>query len=93
MHELPKRPLDVIEDSLDVKEVRLRRGNQYERFSVKWMRKPAGENTWFAEVELRKTNPAIYAEIAKVFLLEPSFSLLGGTDTKAFKNYVKTKPP
>ena len=48
MHELPKRPLDVIEDSLDVKEVRLRRGNQYERFSVKWMGKPAGENTWFA---------------------------------------------
>ncbi|EOY08377.1 Uncharacterized protein TCM_022739 [Theobroma cacao] len=50
---LPIAKVEVIEDVLDVKEVRSRRGNPYRRLLVKWLGKPANESTWIAEEELK----------------------------------------
>ena len=58
---------DVIQEVLDVKEVKTRRGSQYQLFLVKWLGKPATESTWVAEDELQRIGPEIYAEISKVF--------------------------
>lgn len=45
IQQLPQAPADVVEDVLDVKEVKSRRGNQYRRFLVKWLGKHASEGT------------------------------------------------
>lgn len=44
----PKIPKHVIEDVSDVKGAKLRRGNQYQRFLVKWLGKPTTKNRWVA---------------------------------------------
>ncbi|OMO50971.1 reverse transcriptase [Corchorus capsularis] len=72
VQQLPAAKSDVIEDVLDVKEVRSRRGNMYKRFLVKWLGKPATESTWIAEEELKQVDPEIYEEFIKVYSSEPS---------------------
>ncbi|KAL5844504.1 hypothetical protein ACOSQ3_010557 [Xanthoceras sorbifolium] len=67
IQQLPIATRDTIEDILDVREVRSRRGSPYRRFLVKWLGKPASESTWIAEEELKKVNPEIYDECLKVF--------------------------
>ena len=44
-----------------------RRGNIYQRFLIKWLGKPACESTWISEEELRKIDPEMCEEVAKVF--------------------------
>ncbi|EOY16837.1 Uncharacterized protein TCM_035725 [Theobroma cacao] len=69
---LPIAKVEVIEDVLDVKEVRSRRGNPYRRFLVKWLGKPANESTWIAEEELKRVDPDIYEEYVKAYSSESS---------------------
>ena len=45
VQQLPIAKADVIEDVLDVKEARSRRGNSYRKFLVKWLGKPTTEST------------------------------------------------
>ncbi|OMO99805.1 hypothetical protein CCACVL1_03618 [Corchorus capsularis] len=70
--QLPAAKSDVIEDVLDVKEVRSRRGNMYKSFLVKWLGKLATESTWIAEEELKRVDPEIYEEFIKAYSSEPS---------------------
>ncbi|KAH7578446.1 hypothetical protein JRO89_XS01G0382900 [Xanthoceras sorbifolium] len=65
IQQLPIATRDTIEDSLDVREVRSRRGSPYRHFLVKWLGKPASESTWIAEEELKKVDPEIYDEYLK----------------------------
>lgn len=74
IQQLPTMTRDIIEDVLDVREVRSRRGNPYRRFLVKWLSKPASESTWIAEEELKKVDPEIYAEFLKVYSSDKSSS-------------------
>lgn len=73
----PNIQSEVIEDVLDVKEVKSRRGNQYRRFLVKWLGKPASESTWITEDELMKIDPDMHDEVVKVFSPESSFPSRG----------------
>ncbi|KAK8292735.1 hypothetical protein V6Z11_D06G139500 [Gossypium hirsutum] len=77
VQQLPTTRLEVIEDVLDVKKVRSRRGNKYRRFLVKWLGNPASKITWIAEEKLQRVNPEIYAEVVKVFSPELSFPSQG----------------
>ncbi|OMO60008.1 hypothetical protein CCACVL1_24467 [Corchorus capsularis] len=70
--QLPAAKSDVIEDVLDVKEVRSGRGNMYKRFLARWLGKPATESTWIAEEELKQVDPEIYEEFIKAYSSEPS---------------------
>ena len=45
VQQLPIAKADVIEDVLDVKEARSRRGNSYRKILVKWLGKPTTEST------------------------------------------------
>ena len=76
--QLPLATADVVQEVLDVKEVRSRRGNPYRRILVKWLGKPAGDSTWITEAELKRVDPAIYEEFVKAYSSEPSlFSTRG----------------
>nr|CAD1817170.1 unnamed protein product [Ananas comosus var. bracteatus] len=73
----PNVQSEVIEDVLDVKEVKSRRGNWYRRFLVKWLGEPASESTWITEDELMKIDSDMYDEVVKVFSSELIFPSQG----------------
>ena len=68
----PIAKIDVIEDVLDVKEARSKRGNSYREFLVKWLGKPATESTWIAEEDLKRIDPSIYEVYVKAYSRETS---------------------
>ncbi|CAL8155920.1 unnamed protein product [Prunus armeniaca] len=83
IQQLPKAHPEIVEDVLDIKEVKSRRGNQYRRFLVKWLGKNATESTWVPEEELKRIDPEIYAEVVKAFSPESSSFQPGGVDAGA----------
>lgn len=85
VRQLPQAQPAVVEDVLDVKEIKSRRGNQYRRFLVKWLGKHASESTWVAKEELQRIAPETYAQVLEVFSPESSSSQPGGVDAGASK--------
>ena len=45
--------VNVVQEVLDVKEVRSRRGNLYRQILVKWLGKLENDSTWITEAELK----------------------------------------
>ncbi|KAF2287814.1 hypothetical protein GH714_002813 [Hevea brasiliensis] len=66
IQELSAAKADVSEEALNIKEVRSRQGNPYRQLLVKWLGKSANESMWISEEELKRVDPAIFEEYAKV---------------------------
>ena len=72
-NQLPKKPREVIEEVLNIKEAPSQWGNAYCQFLVKWLGKAPTESTLRCEEELQKIDPSMYDLYIQVFSLEPSF--------------------
>ncbi|KAI5656682.1 hypothetical protein M9H77_25475 [Catharanthus roseus] len=57
---LPKKPKDIIQEVLDVKQVNLRRGNLYKHFLINRLGKPASEAIWISEAELKRVDERVF---------------------------------
>nr|CAD1844162.1 unnamed protein product [Ananas comosus var. bracteatus] len=86
---LPEEQAEVVEDILDVKEMKSRRGNFYGRFLIKWLGKSPSESTWITEEELQRADLGAYEEFMKAYSSELSSLPAGEDDAGAFRKLKK----